>query len=267
MKILSLACFCVDVFAESGKVLPGGNNLNLAVNCKIYGGADAFVMGNIGKDDYGETLKQAMDKYKINRDKIYEIDGQTAYNIIHIDKNGDRHFEDGAWHGNVWDQFKISENDKSFIKTFDAVATTVHEPDFENILEASKGVCFAVDFHEDTIKSDFEKYFPFIELFFISGKSQDRGEFRQTLREWSKKYRTVFTATLGENGSISYKDGKEFICPAVKVEKVIDTTGCGDSFQAGFLTEYLKSGNTEAAMRSGSVFASKTLSHIGGFEI
>jgi fructoselysine 6-kinase len=111
MKILALACFCVDVFPEIGKVLPGGNALNFAVGCK-KSGADVYVMGNIGKDNYGGILKQAADKYKINRGKIYEIDGQTASHIIHIDKSGDRYFKEGAWTGGVWDKFKISEKDK-----------------------------------------------------------------------------------------------------------------------------------------------------------
>jgi len=266
MKILALACLCVDVFPQTGKVLPGGNALNLAVNCKENGAA-AFVMGNIGKDNYGEILKQSIDKYKINRERVYEIDGQTANHIINIDENGDRYFGPNAWTGGVWDKFRLSESDKKFIRTFDAVASTVYEPDFKNIIEAAKGACFAADFHDDKIKPEYEQYFEHIDLFFISGKKQDSPEFRENLKNWSKQYRTIFTATLGENGSISYKGGKEFVCPAVKVKKVIDTTGCGDSYQAGFIMQYLKNKNIEQAMHEGSKLASKTLSYIGGFKI
>ncbi|MCL2485265.1 MAG: PfkB family carbohydrate kinase [Endomicrobia bacterium] len=266
MKILALACFCVDVFPESGKILPGGNALNLAVNCK-ENGADVFVMGNIGKDNYGEILKQSIDKYKINRERIYETNGQTANHIINIDEHGDRYFGPNAWTSGVWGKFKISENDKEFIKTFDAIATTLYEPDFKNIIEASKDACLAVDFHDNKIKPEYEQYFKHIDLFFVSGKQQDSPEFRKTLKAWSEQYKTIFTATLGEYGSISYKDGKKFVCPAVKVEKVIDTTGCGDSYQAGFIMQYLKNKNIEQAMQAGSEFASKTLSYIGGFKI
>ncbi|MCL2390607.1 MAG: PfkB family carbohydrate kinase [Endomicrobia bacterium] len=267
MKILALACFCVDVFPESGKVLPGGNALNLAVNCKLAG-HEVFVMGNIGKDKYGEILKSSICKYKLDCSKIYEIEGQTANHIIHIDKYGDRYFKDNAWTGGVWDKFKISEDDKSFIKNMDVLATTVFEPDFENIVKAGKAAkCLAVDFHDIKINSSHEKYFPLIDLFFISGKNQDSPEFRKYLKDQSEKYKTIFTATLGERGSIAYEKGKEYVCEALKAEKVTDTTGCGDSYQAGFITEYVSSKNIKKSMQKGSQFAAKTLSYVGGFEI
>ena len=46
---------------------------------------------------------------------------------------------------------------------------------------------------------------------------------------------------------------------------VIDTTGCGDSYHAGFLCSYLRDRDIINAMNEGSRVASKTLSHIGGF--
>lgn len=77
MKILALSDFCVDIFPQSGQILSGGNALNLAVCCK-RAGADVFVMGNIGKDEYGAVLKKAMDKNGLNREKVYEVEGETA---------------------------------------------------------------------------------------------------------------------------------------------------------------------------------------------
>jgi fructoselysine 6-kinase len=265
VKILALADFGVDVFPESGKILAGGNSLNLAVNC-AKAGAEAFVCGNIGKDKYGEIIKQAMDKYKINREKIYEVEGQTASTVIHIDAGGDRYFKEGAWTAGVWADYKISARDKLFARNMDAAATTIHEPDFENILNVKSGaLLLSVDFHDEKINPKWERYFSKTDLFFISGKNQNSKDFRKQLKEWSEKYQTVFIATLGENGSIAYKSGVEFICPAVKVEKVIDTTGCGDSYQAGFILEYLKNKNVLSAMQNGSKLAAETLSFIGGF--
>ena len=50
-----------------------------------------------------------------------------------------------------------------------------------------------------------------------------------------------------------------------KVKEVIDTTGCGDSYHAGFVCSHLINGNIYEAMRVGTELATETLSHYGGF--
>ena len=52
---------------------------------------------------------------------------------------------------------------------------------------------------------------------------------------------------------------------AVKVDAVIDTTGCGDSYHAGFVCSYMLENDIEKAMRVGSEIAAETLKHYGGF--
>ena len=50
-----------------------------------------------------------------------------------------------------------------------------------------------------------------------------------------------------------------------ELEEVIDTTGCGDSYHAGFVCSHLINGNIYEAMRVGTELATETLSHYGGF--
>ena len=51
---------------------------------------------------------------------------------------------------------------------------------------------------------------------------------------WAKYRPTVCGATMGARGSMCF-NGKDFVrCPAFHVEKVVDTTGCGDLFHTGF---------------------------------
>ena len=71
--------------------------------------------------------------------------------------------------------------------------------------------------------------------------------------------------SLAERGSVTYFRGKCYRVPASKVEHVIDTTGCGDSYHAGFVCEHLIHGEIVEAMKRGSELAAETLGHYGGF--
>jgi len=261
-KILALTCCCVDVFPERGDIIAGGNALNVAASCSKTGKADAFLMGNIGTDLYGEKIKEAADKYRINRDRLYEIDGVSASNKVYLTADGDRYFKDDSWTSGVYQDYKISIHDETFMRSFDAVATTFNDPNFADILKVRYGSDFllSVDFLDHTPKEEWSDYLCAIDLFFISGKSESL----PLLKKWSVEYpETVFVATLGENGSIAYKSGEEYICEAVKVEKVIDTTGCGDSYQGAFIVDYLINNNVLSAMKAGSEAAAVTLSFVG----
>ncbi len=69
--------------------------------------------------------------------------------------------------------------------------------------------------------------------------------------------------TEGKKGSYSYFQGKVYHQKAFPVEKVIDTTGAGDGYSAGFIAEYFYSKNIEKAMENGAKYAAKILGKIG----
>lgn len=52
---------------------------------------------------------------------------------------------------------------------------------------------------------------------------------------------------------------------AVEVDTIIDTTGCGDSYHAGFVCSYMLENDIEKAMNVGSEIAAENLKHYGGF--
>jgi sugar/nucleoside kinase (ribokinase family) len=51
--------------------------------------------------------------------------------------------------------------------------------------------------------------------------------------------------------------------PATAVHKVVDTTGAGDLFAAGFLTGYARGGDLETCGRLGVIAAGEIISHMG----
>jgi len=66
----------------------------------------------------------------------------------------------------------------------------------------------------------------------------------KTLHEWGVK---EVLLTLGSEGSVLY-DGKDFYrIPAYEPKQVIDATGCGDTFMAGYLYQRVKGKDMEQA--------------------
>ncbi|HVP47691.1 MAG TPA: carbohydrate kinase family protein [Bryobacteraceae bacterium] len=73
----------------------------------------------------------------------------------------------------------------------------------------------------------------------------------------------IAAVKLGARGAVVCSEGKLFRIPAVKARHV-DTTGAGDSFDAGFLACFLKGGSLEASARAGAAAGARAVSAVGG---
>ncbi len=69
--------------------------------------------------------------------------------------------------------------------------------------------------------------------------------------------------TRSEKGSVILGDGRSVKIPAAPVAKVVDTTGAGDLYAAGFLLGVARGLDLETAGRLGSLAAAEIISHIG----
>ena len=73
----------------------------------------------------------------------------------------------------------------------------------------------------------------------------------------------TLVVTRSEHGAIAVQDGKRFAVPAEPIEKVVDTTGAGDLFAAGFLAGQAQGRDAEASLRMGAIAAAEIISHFG----
>ncbi len=76
------------------------------------------------------------------------------------------------------------------------------------------------------------------------------------------KYKGKVIITLGENGVMYYMNNKVIVEPSDKIT-VIDTTGAGDSFVAGFTSGIANNLSIQNAIKRGIKIASITCKHLG----
>jgi sugar/nucleoside kinase (ribokinase family) len=79
----------------------------------------------------------------------------------------------------------------------------------------------------------------------------------------ARKDCAIAVITRSEKGSLVARGDETVETPAHPVAKVVDVTGAGDLYAAGFLFGYTKGLGLERAARLGSLAAAEVISHIG----
>jgi sugar/nucleoside kinase (ribokinase family) len=69
--------------------------------------------------------------------------------------------------------------------------------------------------------------------------------------------------TRGAQGALAVERGEQAEIPAAAVDRVVDTTGAGDLFAAGFLAARCRGRPLKACLETGSIAAAEVISHFG----
>ncbi|NVD44510.1 adenosine kinase [Qipengyuania atrilutea] len=96
------------------------------------------------------------------------------------------------------------------------------------------------------------------ELATLTGKS----DFESGLDALKDKV-PVLVATRGPNGAVALAGGERAEVAAQPVDEVVDTTGAGDLFAAGFLTGHVRGESLERSLEMGAICAAEVISHYG----
>ncbi|MEG9884707.1 MAG: adenosine kinase [Hyphomicrobiales bacterium] len=73
----------------------------------------------------------------------------------------------------------------------------------------------------------------------------------------------IAAVTLGPRGCVIVGDGETRSVPAVELEKIVDKTGAGDQFAAGFLFGLIRGQGLKSCGRLGALAAAEVISHFG----
>ena len=87
-------------------------------------------------------------------------------------------------------------------------------------------------------------------------------DFYAAVAQTAKQVETL-VVTRSEKGAIAVQNGTTHSVAAEPVAKIVDTTGAGDLFAAGFLSGYIEQRSMKDCLTIGAVAAAEVISHYG----
>jgi sugar/nucleoside kinase (ribokinase family) len=88
------------------------------------------------------------------------------------------------------------------------------------------------------------------------------GSMADCIADLSKRVRTL-VITRGARGAIAVDNGEQAEIAAARVEHIVDTTGAGDLFAAGFIAGRCRGRSLGDCLEIGSIAAAEVISHFG----
>ena len=259
------------------KVVAGGSVANTMAGIAHLKGNSSFI-GKINSDNFGEMYRKSLQDINVNFSYLEKDENlSTGASIILITPDSERTMctylgisshlsaddinenniidqELIFLEGYLWDKgisekmFKhaISIAKKNKVKIAmslsDIFCVTRHKQDFYNLLKNDLDILIG---NENEINE-------------LANKKNLLDSVNQ-LKELNK----LIVITRSENGSMAIKNNEIINCNSIKVNKILDLTGAGDLFAAGFLKEYLDNSDIKKCLENGSILASKIIQKIG----
>lgn len=260
MKIACFAVAAIDFFPQHNAHFAGGNSLNQAVRFSQLGYPSAF-LGAIGTDLAGDKILALLQKNNVDTSHTYRVEGRTASNQIVNDEAGERYGLEGAWDNGVYYDFAPSPADWDFLSTHEVWATHGNcQPYQEALRRKQPGQFLAVDFLHMLDVDHLRQNLGTIDIAYLGGTP----EMAASLAVLAKECPGLIVLTLGAAGSLAFQGDQVYTQPALPVEKVVDTTGCGDAFQAACTATYLQTKDIRTALLAGAELGRTATQNLGG---
>lgn len=258
-KFIAIGDNCVDYYQNINKGYAGGCSVNFAVYINQLGGGSEY-LGAIGKDEYGQIIKNAIKAQGVGCSHLKELDGNTAVTQILL-KGTERIFLE--YNQGVLQNLVLNEDDLAFIKSFEYLHTSVYGNIEKHLTKLRKKIRIIYDFANKFDQPQFEAVIQDVNYAFLS-YDKDDVFIRKVLKDFVKKGCDLAVSTLGAEGSIAY-DGKQYYRHYANQVDVVDTLGAGDSFIAGFMYAISLEKNIQECLQQGSKKAEDTIGRFGAF--
>lgn len=259
---------------EHISIKSGGDALNNAVDLAKLGNRVSYV-GRIGADIGGTFILNELQRAGVDTSHVVSSENpHTKVNLL-IDQNGDRSF---FYDGATSREFTAADVNADLLRMCRVlqVGGAFHLPAFDGegaamLFQAAKkeGVITSMDVTNDfTGRWDeiIRPCYPYLDYFLpsidqavqITGR-EEPWEIAGFFLERGVKHVAI---KLGEAGSFCRTVDKAFYCGSYRVP-VVETTGAGDAFCAGFLTGLLHGQPLEDCVISGTAASAHVIQDVG----
>ncbi len=244
----------------------GGISLNFA-RAAAFSGAEAHLFAAVGDDEPAARIQAALANTSVEA-HLRPLPGGSAVQRIKFAPDGERIFD--GFRPGVMHAYALTAEDFDALRGIDLVALPA-SPDTENFFYETltwckgHGVPVAADFSiESPLGSESEPadwiapYVSLLAIAFVGG----RREHEAALRALAQSSNLIVVLTLGAEGSVAFR-GEETWRSSAQPCEVVDTTGCGDAFQAAFSVAYLEGQAIPDCLTRGAMLAARVASKRG----
>jgi len=259
------------------KIEAGGSVANTMAGIAYLGGFPSF-MGKINSDEFGKIYKKSLEKIKVNFSYVEKNeDLSTGASIIFITPDSERTM---CTYLGISSQLSMTDINEDHVKGYEIILLEgylwdkgMSEEMFKHVIKLAKKNNIKVAMSLSDIfcvtrhREDFFKLLT-NDLNILIGNENEVNELMQknnlldSINEL-KKFDKIIIITRSESGSVAILNNEITNYESVKVEKVLDLTGAGDLFAAGFFKEYLNNSDIKKCLKTGSKLAAQVIQKIG----
>lgn len=259
--------FSVSLDINKVSIHRGGVGANIVYSLALLNEKPALV-GSVGFDS--KEYIQKLAKLGVDISGVYFSNLKTASYCIISDSNNNQ--IGGLYHGAMSDNENLSFKNWMCKKNFFVIS-----PDEPNLIKRLIGECknnkerMFFDFGQQVIHAPKDVLLEGIK----SAEIIIANDFEMSFlsKKISLSHQAIIdlvptvVTTYGDKGSIIENKKREKIkIKPVKSNKIIDTTGAGDAYRAGFLYGYIRNWDLEICGKIGSVMASYSIENYGSQE-
>lgn len=252
-----------EMYIENLHILPGGSAFNFSANISKLGLRSGIVTW-IGNDYWGKIIQNDLNNRGIDGKCLRKVDYPTGKAFISVDNTGKRSIYSFL---GANEKFKLSPEDVKYIKSakilhltgmYWEVAQEVAK--YAEILSFSPGSLLAV--------YGIEKLKPVLrntDMLFLNEKEVEiltNTKMKDGAQLLLEEGVSMVIITRGKKGAALYTENSE-IMASIDPVKVLDTTGAGDAFAAGFVASWYKNKSLTNCLDFANEFAKNCVGKLG----